>query len=664
MQTRPFALAAIDQKLLLTFATLHLAIDARIEVPRIGQVLVRHSVDRRPLVLTPLHWGVLKQFEGGRTVASVLKQLIHGRSCVPLADFYELIVKAHRHGLLSEIAAPVAAVTPACAWRFSVQSSVIRRVAIACMAAVVIAMVINPPAAPAHWLWWLPGWFFVLLADAGGFALAASVLHGADFDVRAPRWILKSARPRFEIDLTDAEIAPPDVAIDVALARLAPPLGFAALAAFFVPSLALPMVGGLLYALAPLGSGPLLALLRALHHEPRLSVAHDFQFEANRTLVRRLRSWLAPEELRFAFLRVGYSVVWTLLVALALGIATETDARAWFHDFTALDVPGLIAFASLGLLVLGLGVLAGFGLMPLARRLRRRARAWLDQRRGAFSEPPRAAPGVVEIHEFLGKTHPFELIPERDRQALASALELRTYAAGETLVPAGDKHRRLRILFSGRVGVQTGAFHAVRNELHPGGLVAEQALLHDLREPHEVRAIQRSLVLELEYEEFTRLVVPFVRPHVLEDSATKVSLLRQLPLSRDWPQALMASFARRAVIQSFDARTQVIEAGRDNTLFFLVIEGELRALKNGRVVGSLRRGDIFGEISLLQNSITQADIIGHVAGRFLCISKPDFLAFLTQDTSIALQIEAIATRRLGHEVFSPPSNPLSHFRRG
>ena len=168
----------------------------------------------------------------------------------------------------------------------------------------------------------LPGWLLACVATGGGFALAACVLHRADLEVRSPRWILRSALPRFEADLADAEIAPPELAIDVALAQLAPFLALATLAAWFVPDLSLPTVCSLLLAFVPLGAGPLFKLLRAIHHQPRLSVAHDFQFEANRTFARRLRSALAPEELRFACLRLGYAVVWSLLAVLAACTAT------------------------------------------------------------------------------------------------------------------------------------------------------------------------------------------------------------------------------------------------------------------------------------------------------------------------------------------------------
>ena len=663
MHSRPFALAAIDQKLLLTFATLHLAADVRVEVPRVGQVLVRHATNRRPLVLSPLHWGVLKQFEGGRTSASVLKQLIHGRSCVPLGDFYELIVKAHRHGLLRDTAAPAAHPIPACPWRVPVEGAWVRRGAVACMMALVLALVIHPPAAPSHWIWWLPGWLLAGAATGAGFALAACVLHGADLEVRSPRWVLRSALPRFEADLTDVEVAPPELAINVALAQLAPFLALAALAAWFVPDLALPAVCGLLAAFVPLGAGPLFRLLRAVHHQPRLSVAHDFQFEANRTFARRLRGALAPEELRFACLRLGYAVVWSLLAALAACLATGTDTLALLRRFIELGLPARVGFALLVLLALSLLVLAGFALREFTRPLRRRLRRARARRAPPCPETARSLPDAEEIFRFLGKTHPFELVPEQDRLALAAAFRPDSCAAGELLASAGEARRGLRVLFSGRVVAPVGPRSAVRHEILPGGLFGAPPLVGDETEPHELRTAVPSVVLRLDHYAFARFVAPFVPPHVLENAIEKLALLRRLPLTRGWPPALLASFARRAVVQSFERRTHVIEAGRENTLFFLVIDGELRAFKEGRQVGRLRRGDFFGEISLLQNSLTQADVVGHQAGRFFCVSKPDFLAFLAQDTAIALQIEAIASRRLGHPVFSPPVNPLTRHRR-
>lgn len=194
-----------------------------------------------------------------------------------------------------------------------------------------------------------------------------------------------------------------------------------------------------------------------------------------------------------------------------------------------------------------------------------------------------------------------------------------------------------------------------QHELLPGTIFGEQALLHDAGQPRTIRCSTACVIITLGRAVFEHRVKRFVPDHLIEDAANKIAFLRQIPITRSWPQAILASFARRAVVQTFARNAVVLDQGRENTLFFLVLEGELKVMKDGRKVGRIRRGDIFGEISLLQNSLTHASVVGHHAGSYLCISKPDFLAFLTQDTALALQIEAIASRRLGTSVFASPS---------
>jgi hypothetical protein len=183
MHQCPFSVAAKDQELLLTFTTLYLSQNLVVEVPRVGQVVVRHVATRRALILTPLHWGILKNFEGGRTVSAVLRQLIHARGCLPLGEFYELVVKAHGAAMLCETMDQAATAPPSRPWTWSANGTLIRRLTLAVVFIALLGLLFNRVGPPGHWWWWLTGWLLSCLGISAGFALAGGLLHAAGREI-------------------------------------------------------------------------------------------------------------------------------------------------------------------------------------------------------------------------------------------------------------------------------------------------------------------------------------------------------------------------------------------------------------------------------------------------------------------------------------------------
>ncbi len=654
---------AADQKTLLTTAHLHLPTEVKLQVPSVGRIMVKYQPARRYLSLTPQHWTVLKAFEGGRTVPSVLKQLIHERNCIPLREFYELVLKAHEAGVLQNRCQPPPPEVIPARWRASVRSDLIRYAALISLMMLVGALLVHPVALPVSGVWaaWGLGWLLTCLATSAGFALAATGVQGADCDLYRPRWVWKTLFPGFRIDTDDVVMAPAEVAIDTALARIMPQALLVAAAAVHAPALSLPLVCGLLYPLAPLQGTPMMNLLCALHRSPRLSVARDFRFKPNCQLLPRLRSWLEWGEVRFALLRLGYTAVWLLLVALAWGATAQPDFGSLLETFIDRGIPGLLVGAVLALLGLGLATTLALLAVGLAQNVRNRFVAWRRFRTRDDEASADQRPTIQQIHEFLGRTYPFQLLPLESRMLMAASMRQHAFDLGSTIVRVGEKSPRLHLLYAGRVSTQyTAAAH--RETLLPGSIFAESALLRDQAEAFSIRCEATSIVLTLDRDLFEQIVLPYVSSETLLDAAQKIAFLRQIPFSRHWPPHLMALFARRSHLQTFAAGEKVLSAGRENSFFFLLQEGELSVQRQGRRLGKLVRGDFFGEISVLQNSVTTADVVGLRPGRYLTMSKHDFLAFMAQDSTVSLQLESIASRRLGRPLFPLPSRAIELLR--
>ena len=159
------------------------------------------------------------------------------------------------------------------------------------------------------------------------------------------------------------------------------------------------------------------------------------------------------------------------------------------------------------------------------------------------------------------------------------------------------------------------------------------------------------MLLGLNKPDFERLVLPLVSRQAVEDKVQKIGFLQQIELSRDWSQSTMAIFARHAVFQDFAPGQVLVHDGEAFRAFCLVQEGEFAVMKKHQQVARLRRGDFYGELSQMQNTVATTTIFARTPGRCLMVPIPDFLQFITHDFLVGLQFEEIGSERLGRPLF-------------
>lgn len=644
----PRFVGPVDQAALLSVSQLTLSRELTMATPQIGRLIVCYHPARRRMVLTPLQWRVLQCFEGGRTVPAALKHLIQNSGCIPLNEFYELILQACDHGILQTPGHPVPPPTTPIPWKFTAPGTVLRPLGMMLLATCVILLIVRPLEAPSHLLWWLPGWALLCVAASAGSLLVGGVLHAGEGLLHRPRFHRRSVLPRLVIDHDELPLEGTET--ELALAQLIPFVALAILTSIFAPDLTLPMICGLLWNLAPFGKLPGLRLLRALRYAPRLSTSQDFRFKPNQTLTRRIRVHLEANELRLLALRAGYAVPWSLLVILTVLVTSGVDLEKIWRAALSHNLPTLILLSLPVLLAaVGIGALVVGGILARERWRARRAEA-----EPARSDTPTQVPVLIspeDIVRFFGETYPFQFLPIKHRQLLAPRIRQTLFQPGETLIPAGDKRRRFYLLYSGSVRVDATGHKKQNLTLGPGSILGETVLLHGGEQPTNIIALEAGLLLSFNHEAYDEVVAPVIPRHKIEDAVQTISFLRQIALSRRWSVQMLDSFARRAVVHQFSFGTIVLEAGQDNLWFYVLQEGELRVMKEGRRVGRIQPGDFFGEISLLQNSPTTAQVVGHHPGRYIAMPKQDFLNFITQNPTVALQFESLASQRLGRPLF-------------
>lgn len=648
----PFRVADLDQTSLLIAAELRLAPNLRVAEYERGVMIVKNESSRGYLTMTPEQWNSLRAFGEGRTVPQVVFRNIVDRISPPLREFYELVVKAQRVGILLVNGLATPAPVPATSWRLQIPGKVVRLTTLVAIVVGLVAVCVRPMQAPAHAGWLVAGWALICLAVSAGNAVAACVARHARTEVYGAAFRWKSLLPRFTVDLADAKMAGPQALLDVALARLLPLFLVLIGTSLWLPAVTLPIFCAVLAMLSPLWWSPALVILNARYGTRRLDALHDFEFEPNRVAAYMLRTQLRVANWFFLGLHFLFAGLWFTMILVSSSLFLRANAEELWERYVNADG---FRFTALGLLVVLVGAIvvtlgvAVWGAVRVIREtLAERARYQRKPRRGDVS--PEAIRGV------LAESTLFSKLPGEDREQLAAALQPEEFAADSIVVREGDVGDKLYLLYSGEVEVLR-ALPSGRQEivatLEPGDVFGEVALLHSSPRTRTVRATKTTTLLSLPREVFADLVLTRVSREAIVDAVQKIGLLQRSPFSQTWSPHAQASFARRAEFRSYAPGDYVIREGQDNGWFYVLYEGELSVRRLRDEVAQLKIGDFFGEVSLLQNSLATATVAATTECRCLAVSKREFLQFLANDFMVGVCFEEISSRRLGRAIVRP-----------
>jgi CRP-like cAMP-binding protein len=100
----------------------------------------------------------------------------------------------------------------------------------------------------------------------------------------------------------------------------------------------------------------------------------------------------------------------------------------------------------------------------------------------------------------------------------------------------------------------------------------------------------------------------------------------------------LAAVAERAIEVDFPADRVIARQGEIGTGFFVVVEGSVRVVRDGTEVATLKRGEFFGELSVLDGLPRVAQVVATEPTRCLALASWDFEQALLDSPPLALAI--------------------------
>lgn len=128
--------------------------------------------------------------------------------------------------------------------------------------------------------------------------------------------------------------------------------------------------------------------------------------------------------------------------------------------------------------------------------------------------------------------------------------------------------------------------------------------------------------------------------------STTEELLAKVPLFCDLPKGAIKRLERLAHPRSYRAGQEIFKEGDEGVGFFLITEGKVEISRAGQLLNTLRSGDFFGEMALLDHRRRSATVKALEPTNCLGMLRSDFVAELKANPDLAIDMLAVLSRRV------------------
>lgn len=205
-------------------------------------------------------------------------------------------------------------------------------------------------------------------------------------------------------------------------------------------------------------------------------------------------------------------------------------------------------------------------------------------------------------------------------------MEEKHVKAGETVIKEKDDGD---VLYVVEVG-QFDCFKIIDGEnkflktYEPGEAFGELALLYNAPRAATIVSKTDGSLIELDRNTFNNIVkeASIRKREKYEDFLSSVPILSSMDT---YERAKVADAIKELNASKGE---EIIKEGEDGNLFFLIIEGEAEATKEGKLLMSYKSGDYFGELALLKNAPRAATVTAKTNVKLATIDRSSFSRLL------------------------------------
>lgn len=127
---------------------------------------------------------------------------------------------------------------------------------------------------------------------------------------------------------------------------------------------------------------------------------------------------------------------------------------------------------------------------------------------------------------------------------------------------------------------------------------------------------------------------------------TKADALGRCPFFADLSRGELRELAKVTEDMEVEEGKSLTREGAAGSEFFVIVDGEVAVTKDGSEIRTMREGDFFGEISLLEDRPRTATVTAKTPLRFFVLTRQNFRTLLAQQPELEEKVTSALEERL------------------
>ena len=197
--------------------------------------------------------------------------------------------------------------------------------------------------------------------------------------------------------------------------------------------------------------------------------------------------------------------------------------------------------------------------------------------------------------------------------------------AGDEIIQKGAPGDVFYMIKHGTVKVHDVGEKFHSHELKPGDYFGERALMTNEPRAATVSAISKTVLMTLDKVAFQKHLGSL--QEVL-DQNLNMRVLSSVKLFEKLTETERVKLCKSFVPEIFPANNTIIRQGEKGTKFYILLDGTANVLDKDVLVSTLRSGDYFGEMALLDDEVRKATIKAVTECKCVFVDRATFIKIL------------------------------------
>ena len=125
---------------------------------------------------------------------------------------------------------------------------------------------------------------------------------------------------------------------------------------------------------------------------------------------------------------------------------------------------------------------------------------------------------------------------------------------------------------------------------------------------------------------------------LVQKSAILCQILKEYPLFKELSPRVLSQVADKMTLKSYRKGADIVLQGDIGTEFFVIAQGEVDVIANGKQINTLGPGAFFGEVSLIKDQPRNATVKAKLDATCFILSKQEFQAVIAASESFEQEL--------------------------